>query len=189
MRDQAPSVRVGINHGPALERDGDYLGATVNVAARVSALAKGGEVLLTGRTAALVPDLDDIYFESRGRQELRNVREPVELFAAIRMGTRTERFALDPVCNMVVDPDRAGRPARVRGQDVLLLHADLRRRVRSDARALCRAERSLAEVATVPVPLGCARSGTDESCAASVPDSQPAATVAAWTSRVHASPR
>jgi YHS domain-containing protein len=35
------------------------------------------------------------------------VREPVELFAAIRMGTRTERFALDPVCNMVVDPDRA----------------------------------------------------------------------------------
>jgi len=106
-RDQAPSVRVGIHHGPALERDGDYFGATVNVAARVSALAKGGEVLLTGRTAALVPDLDDIYFESRGRQELRNVREPVELFAAIRMGTRTERFALDPVCNMVVDPDRA----------------------------------------------------------------------------------
>ena len=39
--------------------------------ARVSALAKGGEVLLTGQTAALVPDLDDVYFESRGRIDLR----------------------------------------------------------------------------------------------------------------------
>ena len=36
---QAPSVRVGANHGTAVERDGDYFGATINVAARVSALA------------------------------------------------------------------------------------------------------------------------------------------------------
>jgi YHS domain-containing protein len=70
-------------------------------------LRKGGEVLLTGRTAALVPGLDDVYFESRGRHDLRNVREAVELFAAVRIGARTEHFALDPVCNMVVDPDRA----------------------------------------------------------------------------------
>ena len=48
MYDQAPSVRVGLHHGPALERDGDYFGATVNVAARVSALAKGGEVFSQG---------------------------------------------------------------------------------------------------------------------------------------------
>ena len=107
MYDQAPSVRVGLHHGPALERGGDYLGATVNVAARVSALAKGGEVLLTGQTAALVPDLDDVYFESRGRHDLRNVRESVELFAALGIGARAEHLALDPVCNMVVDPDRA----------------------------------------------------------------------------------
>jgi hypothetical protein len=29
----APAVRVGLHHGPALERDGDYFGATVNLAA------------------------------------------------------------------------------------------------------------------------------------------------------------
>jgi len=52
---QAPSVRVGGNYGAALERGGDYFGATINVAARVSALAGGGEVLVTGRTAALAP--------------------------------------------------------------------------------------------------------------------------------------
>jgi adenylate cyclase len=48
----APSVRVGANHDPAIERSGDYFGATINVAARVSALAAGGELLVTGQTRA-----------------------------------------------------------------------------------------------------------------------------------------
>src|SRR2546423_12108426 len=48
----APSVRVGGNHGSAVERAGDYFGTTINVAARVSALARGGEPLVTGATAA-----------------------------------------------------------------------------------------------------------------------------------------
>jgi adenylate cyclase len=107
MADPGPAVRVGLHHGPAIERDGDYIGATVNLAARVSALAKGGEVLVTGQTAALVPNLEGVFFESRGRQELRTVREPVELFAAVRMAERRGRLAVDPVCNMAVDPDRA----------------------------------------------------------------------------------
>ena len=69
----APAVRVGLHHGPAVERDGDFFGATVNLAARVSAVAGGGEVLLTGHTAALAPDLEGVLYEPRGRQELRNV--------------------------------------------------------------------------------------------------------------------
>src|SRR3954465_13071026 len=40
---QAPSVRVGGHFGSAIERGGDYFGTTINVAARVSALARGGE--------------------------------------------------------------------------------------------------------------------------------------------------
>ncbi|MDQ3889002.1 MAG: YHS domain-containing protein [Actinomycetota bacterium] len=107
MTDQAPAVRVGLHHGPAIEREGDYFGAAVNLAARVSALAKGGEVLLTGHTAALVPQLEDVYFDPRGRHELRNVREPVELFAAVPIGARQGSLVIDPVCNMSVDPDRA----------------------------------------------------------------------------------
>src|SRR5215510_3841557 len=39
---EAPAVRVGLHHGSAVARDGDYFGSTVNVAARVSALAAGG---------------------------------------------------------------------------------------------------------------------------------------------------
>jgi class 3 adenylate cyclase len=33
-------------------------------------------------------DLEGVLYEPRGRRELRNVREPVELFAAIRASTR-----------------------------------------------------------------------------------------------------
>ena len=103
----APAVRVGLHHGPAVERKGDYFGASVNLAARVAALASGGEVLLTGETAALVPDLEGVSYESRGRQTLRNVAEPIEIFAALRVGQGEDRLPVDPVCRMVVDPDRA----------------------------------------------------------------------------------
>ena len=104
---QAPSVRVGANHGTAVERDGDYFGATINVAARVSALAGGGEVLVTGPTAALAPDLEGVLYESRGRQVLRNVAEPVEIFAVVRVDENTDRLPVDPVCQMAVDPEHA----------------------------------------------------------------------------------
>ena len=104
----APAVRVGLHHGSAVERDGNYFGATVNLAARVSALAAGGEVLLTGQTAALAPDLQGVFYEARGRHELRNVREPVELFSAVPVGESARAgLAADPVCRMAVDPERA----------------------------------------------------------------------------------
>jgi adenylate cyclase len=104
----APAVRVGLHHGSAIERDGDYFGAAVNLAARVSGVASGGEVLVTGQTAALVPELGGVFYESRGRTALRNVHEPVELFAAVRKGEATlGQLPLDPVCRMAVDRDRA----------------------------------------------------------------------------------
>jgi adenylate cyclase len=104
----APAVRVGLHHGSAIERAGDYFGAAVNLAARVSAEASGGEVLLTGHTAALAPQLEGVLYEPRGRRELRNIREPVELFAAIRAGESLQgALPCDPICRMAVDPERA----------------------------------------------------------------------------------
>jgi adenylate cyclase len=102
-----PAIRVGLHHGSALERAGDYFGAAVNLAARISAVAAGGEVLLSGHTAALVPELEGVVYESRGRHVFRNVREPVELFAALEVGETADRLPVDPVCRMAVDPERA----------------------------------------------------------------------------------
>src|SRR3954468_22066486 len=67
MRGQgAPAVRVGVHPGPAAGRDGDYCGAAVNLAARVSGEASG-EVLLTASTAARAPHLEGVLYEPRGR--------------------------------------------------------------------------------------------------------------------------
>jgi class 3 adenylate cyclase len=69
----------------------------VNLAARVSGEASGGEVLLTA--AALAPELQGVFYESRGGTALRNVHEPVELFAAVRKGEATlGKLPVDPVC-------------------------------------------------------------------------------------------
>ena len=61
-------------------------------------------MLVTGSTAALVPELEGVFYESRGRQALKNVAEPVDVFAAIRLGSATDGpLPVDPVCRMVVD--------------------------------------------------------------------------------------
>jgi adenylate cyclase len=50
------ALRVGYHYGPAIETDGDVFGDSVNVAARMVALAKGGQVITSGETAgALSP--------------------------------------------------------------------------------------------------------------------------------------
>jgi class 3 adenylate cyclase len=50
------AIRVGFHFGPAIEVDGDVFGDSVNVAARMAALAKGEQVILSGATAdALTP--------------------------------------------------------------------------------------------------------------------------------------
>ncbi|HEU0025013.1 MAG TPA: adenylate/guanylate cyclase domain-containing protein [Thermoleophilaceae bacterium] len=106
-----PSVRVGVHTGPAVERDGDWFGAAVNLAARVSGAAAGGEVLLTAATAERIAGdrgTPRLFLRPRGRRELRNVSEPVELIEALCEFSRSlEDLPIDPVCRMAVEPDHA----------------------------------------------------------------------------------
>jgi adenylate cyclase len=103
-----PTVRVGMHTGPATERDGDWFGTTVNVAARVSGIAAGGEVLLTDATRAAAGRPVGVELHEHGRHALRNVSEHVLLYAAVRAGDRsTQGLPIDPVCRMAVDPARS----------------------------------------------------------------------------------
>jgi adenylate cyclase len=100
-----PLVRVGMHTGPAVERGGDWFGATVNLAARVSAAAGGGEALLTEATKAAAGEVAGVELRERGRWPFRNVGAPVPVYAAIRQGTRNSLgLPIDPVCRMAVDP-------------------------------------------------------------------------------------
>jgi predicted ATPase/class 3 adenylate cyclase/DNA-binding winged helix-turn-helix (wHTH) protein len=49
-------VRMGLHTGQAKETDGDYLGPTVNRAARLTAVAHGGQVLCSRATAEVIGD-------------------------------------------------------------------------------------------------------------------------------------
>jgi YHS domain-containing protein len=95
-----------MHHGPAIGREGDWFGATVNLAARVAAVAAGGEVLLTGAVRECAGELDGVEYESRGEHRIRNITAPVPLFAAVRDGRSTETRHLDPVCRMLVAEGR-----------------------------------------------------------------------------------
>jgi hypothetical protein len=70
-----PLVRVGMHTGSAVERDGDWFGTTVNLAARVSAAASGGEALLTAATRAAAGEVEGVEVRERGRRAFRNVGE------------------------------------------------------------------------------------------------------------------
>jgi adenylate cyclase len=103
-----PVVRVGMHTGTAVERSGDWFGAAVNLAARVSAAAGGSEVLLTAATRQAAATLTGIELHPRGRRSFKNVAEQVEIYAAIRTGGETDAgLPIDPVCRMAVDPNHS----------------------------------------------------------------------------------
>jgi class 3 adenylate cyclase len=49
----APAVRIGLHSAAATRRGSDYSGKDVHVAARIAAIARGGEILASAATAAL----------------------------------------------------------------------------------------------------------------------------------------
>ena len=110
-----PAVRAGMHHGPAVRRDGDWYGATVNLAARVAGLAAGGEVLLTGAARDAAGELAGVAFESRGEQRVRNVTGAVPIFAAVPDARTSQGRHVDPVCRMLVAEGREGGTLRHRG--------------------------------------------------------------------------
>jgi adenylate cyclase len=79
---QRPQPRVGVHHGMAVYRDGDYFGTDVNLTHRVVARALGGEVMVTTAIVDSIGESDYLDFEPIGRVELKGFPEPVELFVA-----------------------------------------------------------------------------------------------------------
>ena len=104
-----PVVHVGMHTGSAVKRGSDWLGASVNVAARVAGSAGGDEVLLTEATHDAVGEIPGVELESRGKVRFRNVAEPVHVYRAHVQGPRVGGLPIDPVCRMTVAPElRAG---------------------------------------------------------------------------------
>ncbi|MFQ5478843.1 MAG: adenylate/guanylate cyclase domain-containing protein [Candidatus Binatia bacterium] len=103
-----PEVRAGLHHGTAVEQRNDFVGATVNLAARLASHAGGGEIHATSTVAEAAEALG-FTVASLGSVRMRNIRDPVELYA-LDLGATTAADLLDPVCRMRVQPlSAAGR--------------------------------------------------------------------------------
>lgn len=93
-----PLTRVGLHHGPIIRRDHDLYGATVNLAARMTAMASPGQ-LLASRPVATAAAALGISVRDLGEMTLRSVARPVSLFA-IDIADAADPAWVDPVCKM-----------------------------------------------------------------------------------------
>jgi adenylate cyclase len=118
--------------GPAIERDGDWFGATVNLAARISAAAGGNEVLLSEATVNAAGPLEGVELSKHGNPAFKNVRERVALYRAMREGRRDRELPIDPVCRMAVDLDQAAGQLRHEGELFFFCSLDCARRFAAD---------------------------------------------------------
>jgi predicted ATPase/class 3 adenylate cyclase len=75
-------VRLGLHVGEAEVRDGDYYGPAVNRAARLMAIAHGGQTLLSAASAALVADglPPDASLRDLGEHRLKDLSQPERVY-------------------------------------------------------------------------------------------------------------
>ena len=72
-------VRVGLNAGEPIAEDDDLFGTAVNRAARITATAKGGEILVANVVRELAEG-KDFLFADRGETNLKGFDESVRLY-------------------------------------------------------------------------------------------------------------
>jgi adenylate cyclase len=77
-RSGLPPTHIGIHAGPVVFQDGDIYGSTVNIAARLSARAGPGEVLVSRPVADRIPQPSGL--EPVGVVELKGVAQPLQVW-------------------------------------------------------------------------------------------------------------
>jgi class 3 adenylate cyclase len=112
------SVRIGIHTGPVEERAGDYFGPALNRTSRLMAAAHGGQVVLSGASAAVVReslpkglDLVDL-----GLHRLRGLERPERVYQLKIAGLRSQ---FPPLQSIDAFPGNlpVGEPSFARGDE------------------------------------------------------------------------
>jgi class 3 adenylate cyclase/DNA-binding transcriptional MerR regulator len=97
---QFPAVRGGIASGSVLYREGDYVGAIVNLASRLAGEAERHQVIITPEVRKEAAGLPDVEFAPVGKRRLKGLTGEFELFEARAAGSTPVERAIDPVCGM-----------------------------------------------------------------------------------------
>ena len=79
--DKRLEFRIGINVGDVITDGGDIFGDEVNVAARLESIADRGGICISRQVLDQVEGKLDLNFRELGRQNLKNIAKPVEVYA------------------------------------------------------------------------------------------------------------
>jgi predicted ATPase/class 3 adenylate cyclase len=92
----ALKVRCGLHVGVEEHRDGDFFGRAVNRAARIMAVAHGGQVLVSGAIAALVEGRlpDGVALRELGQVQMRGLASPEQVYQVTHAALRSDFPAL-----------------------------------------------------------------------------------------------
>lgn len=75
------ALRIGLNLGDVIEENGDVFGDGVNIACRLEAIAQPGSIFVSAAVVRSADKNRSERFERIGRQHLKNLPEPVEVYA------------------------------------------------------------------------------------------------------------
>jgi TolB-like protein/class 3 adenylate cyclase/tetratricopeptide (TPR) repeat protein len=78
--------RIGVHVGDVMIKGGDLLGGGVNITARIQALAQPGGICISGDAHAHVRKAIPLTFTDCGQQHLKNINEPVRVYAIAAPG-------------------------------------------------------------------------------------------------------
>lgn len=82
-------LRIGINLGDVIVEDNDLYGDGVNLAARLEAVSDPGGIAISATVRENVWRKVSAHFENRGHQNLKNISEPVEVWAWVPESSET----------------------------------------------------------------------------------------------------
>ena len=82
--DRPLGLGVGIHAGEAVETAEGYIGRAVNIAARLCALARAGEVLVSSTVKGITQASIQVGFIPRGQRRLKGIRDPILVYAVSR---------------------------------------------------------------------------------------------------------
>jgi class 3 adenylate cyclase len=88
------AIHVGFNFGPVIEEGDDFFGDTVTVAARLSNLARGGQVFTSESTVALLAPAMRARTRSQQAHTVKGKQKDIDLFELVWQETEDELTAL-----------------------------------------------------------------------------------------------
>lgn len=82
--DRPLNLGVGVHAGEAVETAEGYIGRAVNIAARLCAAARPGEVLVSSTVKGITQASIPVGFIPRGRRRLKGIQDPIVVYAVTR---------------------------------------------------------------------------------------------------------